>query len=74
MIQSSVSQGPDIQKVLAFEGTFEKLFEIITREGGIKGYVTVIDVLRRADGLLRFNSSNQIGPVHPFTRRVLGMF
>ena len=35
MIQSLISQSPDIQKVLAFEGAFEELFEIITREGGI---------------------------------------
>ena len=74
MIQSLISQSPDIQKVLTFEGTFEKFFEIVTREGGIEGDVIVIDVLLRADGLLRFNSSNQIGPVHPFTRRVLGLF
>ena len=74
MIQSLISQSSDIQKVLAFEGTFQKLFEIVTREGGIEGDVFVIDVIRRADGLLRFNSSNQIGPVHPFTRRVLGIF
>ena len=63
MIQSLISQSPDIQKVLAFEGAFEKLFEIITREGGIEGDVIVIDVLRCADGLLRFN----------FIRRVLGL-
>lgn len=59
MIQSLISQSPDIQKVLAFEGAFEKLFDIITREGGIEGDVIVTDVLRCADGLLRFNSSNQ---------------
>ncbi|KAI5987687.1 p115 like vesicle tethering protein [Pisolithus albus] len=58
-IQSLTSQSPDIQKVLAFEGAFEKLFEIVTREGGIEGDVIVHDVLRCVDGLLRFNSSNQ---------------
>ena len=57
--------------MLAFEGAFEKLFEIIAREGGIEGDVIVIDVLRCADGLLRFNSSNQVGS---FTRRALGLF
>ena len=64
---------PDVQKILAFEGAFEELFEIITREGGIEGDVIVIDVLRCAHGLLRFNSLNQVGPIHPFTRRVLGL-
>lgn len=58
-IQSLTSQSPDIQKVLAFEGAFEKLFEIVTREGGIEGDVIVHEVLRCVDGLLRFNSSNQ---------------
>ncbi|KAI6101425.1 p115 like vesicle tethering protein [Pisolithus croceorrhizus] len=58
-IHSLTSQSPDIQKVLAFEGAFEKLFEIVTREGGIEGDVIVHDVLRCVDGLLRFNSSNQ---------------
>ncbi|KAI6043506.1 p115 like vesicle tethering protein [Pisolithus marmoratus] len=58
-IHSLISQSPDIQKVLAFEGAFEKLFEIIAREGGIEGDVIVHDVLRCVDGLLRFNSSNQ---------------
>ncbi|KAI6114688.1 p115 like vesicle tethering protein [Pisolithus croceorrhizus] len=58
-IHSLTSQSPDIQKVLAFEGAFEKLFEIVTREGGIEGDVIVYDVLRCVDGLLRFNSSNQ---------------
>ncbi|KAI5995340.1 p115 like vesicle tethering protein [Pisolithus orientalis] len=60
-IHSLMSQSPDIQKVLAFEGAFEKLFEIVTREGGIEGDVIVHDVLRCVDGLLRFNSSNQAG-------------
>ncbi|KAG6333416.1 hypothetical protein ID866_5672 [Astraeus odoratus] len=59
MIQSLIFQSPDIQKVLAFETAFEKLFEIITREGGIEGDVIVHDALRCIDGLLRFNSSNQ---------------
>ncbi|KAL4068742.1 p115 like vesicle tethering protein [Scleroderma yunnanense] len=59
MIQSLIAQSPDIQKVLAFEGAFEKLFEIITQEGGVEGDIIVIDVLRCVDGLLRFNSSNQ---------------
>lgn len=60
MIQLLVSQSPDIQKVLAFEGAFEKLFNIVTQEGGVEGGVITHDALRCADGLLRFNASNQV--------------
>ncbi|KAG6382152.1 hypothetical protein JVT61DRAFT_797 [Boletus reticuloceps] len=59
MIQLLISQSPDIQKVLAFEGAFEKLFTIVTQEGGVEGGVIAQDALRCADGLLRFNASNQ---------------
>ena len=60
MIQLLISQSPDIQKVLAFEGAFEKLFNIVTQEGGVEGGVITYDTLRCADGLLRFNASNQV--------------
>ena len=60
MIQLLISQSPDIQKVLAFEGAFEKLFNIITQEGGVEGGVITQDALRCVDGLLRFNASNQV--------------
>ncbi|KAH7912734.1 p115 like vesicle tethering protein [Hygrophoropsis aurantiaca] len=59
MIQALISQSPDIQKVLAFEGAFEKLFNTVTQEGGVEGGVISLDALRCVDGLLRFNSSNQ---------------
>ena len=37
MVQSLVYQSPDIQKILAFEGAFEKLFNIVQQEGGLEG-------------------------------------
>jgi len=45
--------------VLAFEGAFEKLFNIVTQEGGVEGGLVVQDALLCVDMLLRFNSSNQ---------------
>ena len=36
MVQSLVYQSPDIQKILAFEGAFEKLFNIVQQEGGLE--------------------------------------
>ena len=59
LIQSLISQSPDIQKLFAFEGAFDKLFSIIQREGGVDGGVTVQDCLTCVDGLLRLNVSNQ---------------
>jgi hypothetical protein len=60
MIQMLISQSPDIQKVLAFEGAFEKLFNTVTHEGGLEGGVISQDALRCVDSLLRYNSSNQV--------------
>ncbi|KAJ3852008.1 p115 like vesicle tethering protein [Lentinula lateritia] len=59
MVQLLVSQSADIQKVLAFEGAFEKLFNIIREEGGVEGGAVAHEALLCVDGLLRFNSSNQ---------------
>ncbi|KAJ7744676.1 p115 like vesicle tethering protein [Mycena metata] len=52
MVQALISQSADIQKVLAFEGAFEKLFNT-------KGGVVTQEALACVDGLLRFNTSNQ---------------
>jgi hypothetical protein len=60
MVQMLVAQSPDIQKVLAFEGAFEKLFSIVQKEGGIDGGVVPQGALTCVDGLLRFNPSNQV--------------
>ncbi len=45
---------------MAFEGAFEKLFNIVLGEQGLEGGVVVQDVLTCIDGLLRFNQSNQV--------------
>ncbi|KAI0752780.1 p115 like vesicle tethering protein [Daedaleopsis nitida] len=58
-IQSLILQNPEIQKIMAFEGAFEKLFNIIINEQGVEGGVVVQDALTCIDGLLRFNQSNQ---------------
>jgi hypothetical protein len=49
----------DIQKVVAFEGAFDKTFKIINMEGGIIGGVVVEDALSLLFNLLRYNVSNQ---------------
>lgn len=60
MVQALISQSPDIQKVLAFDGAFEKLFNIVTQEGGVDGGAVAHGALTGVDGLLRFNTSNQV--------------
>ena len=60
MLQSLISENTEIQKILAFEGAFEKLLNIVASEGGIEGGVVVQDSLTSIDGLLRFNISNQV--------------
>lgn len=60
MIQSLISQSPDIQKILAFEGAFEKLFNTVSSEGGVEGGVVAQEALTCVDSLLRFNVSNQV--------------
>ncbi|KAF8339336.1 p115 like vesicle tethering protein [Amanita rubescens] len=59
VVQLLIYQNADIQKLLAFEGAFEKLFNIVTQEGGVEGGVTAEGALSCVDSLLRFNSSNQ---------------
>ncbi|OCH89444.1 hypothetical protein OBBRIDRAFT_794308 [Obba rivulosa] len=59
VVKSLISQSPEIQKILAFEGAFEKLFNIVLGEGGIDGGLAVQEALACVDGLLRFNQSNQ---------------
>ncbi|KAG6827281.1 hypothetical protein H0H92_012490 [Tricholoma furcatifolium] len=65
MVQALISQSPDIQKVLAFEGAFEKLFTIVNQEGGVEGGAATSGALTCVDGLLRFNTSNQLRDAAP---------
>ncbi|KAG6408057.1 hypothetical protein SASPL_131059 [Salvia splendens] len=50
----------EIQKILVFEGAFEKIFSIIIEEGGSEGGVVVQDCLELLNNLLRNNTSNQV--------------
>jgi len=71
MVQALTSLSPDIQKVLAFEGAFEKLFNTVTQEGGVDGGLVAQGALTCVDGLLRFNSSNQVSSVGSTCWKVL---
>lgn len=49
---------PNIQKIVAFENAFDKLFEVIREEGYTEGGIVVEDCLLLMLNLLRNNSSN----------------
>jgi len=58
---SLLSTNAEIQKIVAFEGAFDRLFHIINSEGGIaSGGIVVQDCLSGVAGLLRYNVSNQV--------------
>ncbi|KAE8706694.1 Golgin candidate 6 [Hibiscus syriacus] len=50
----------EIQKIVVFEGAFEKIFSIIKQEGGSEGGVVVQDCLELLKNLLHSNTSNQV--------------
>jgi len=50
---------PEVLKIIAFEGVFEKLFTIIMDEGGVKGGMIVQECLQIVLHLLSSNQSNQ---------------
>lgn len=49
----------DIQKLIAFENAFERIFSIIEAEGGVEGGIVIQDCLQLLNNLLSFNVSNQ---------------
>jgi hypothetical protein len=60
LLQALATQSADVQKVLAFEGAFDRLFAILQTENGVDGGAISREVLLALDLLLRFNSSNQV--------------
>lgn len=64
ILAALIRQSTEIPKVLAFDGVFEKLFAVVTREGGLEAQSTVADALRCVDTLLRFNPSNQVNSLN----------
>ncbi len=60
LLPAMLAGNADLQKIVAFSGAFEKLFEIVHQEGGVDGGIVVQDALTVVGGLLRFNVSNQV--------------
>jgi chromosome segregation ATPase len=59
LLMAVVNDNFNIQKLVAFENTFDKLFEIIHEEGDIRGSIVVQDCLTLVSNLLKYNVSNQ---------------
>lgn len=49
----------NIQKIVAFENAFDRIYDVITQEGGLEGGIVVEDCLLLMVNLLRGNHSNQ---------------
>lgn len=50
----------DVQKIVAFENSFDRIFNIIDVEGGVDGGIVVQDCLQLLTNLLSYNASNQV--------------
>jgi hypothetical protein len=60
LLISLTETNADIQKIVAFGNTFERLLAIIEEEEGISGGIIVQDSLSLTHNLLRYNVSNQV--------------
>lgn len=60
LLPAMLNGNADLQKIVAFSGAFEKLFDIINSEGGTDGGIVVQDAMTVVGCLLRFNVSNQV--------------
>lgn len=59
LLMALVKDNNNIQKIVAFENTFEILFNVIKEEGGVRGSIIVQDCLTLLFHLLAYNASNQ---------------
>jgi hypothetical protein len=61
LLMNNLTKGgsQEILKIIAFEGAFEKLLNIINEEGGNTGGIIVLDCIVILNNLLVGNSSNQ---------------
>ena len=60
LLVSALAEGKEeVQKIVSFEGAFEKMFRIISSEGYMDGGVIVYDCISCMYNLLASNESNQ---------------
>jgi hypothetical protein len=59
LLQALTTSNPAIQKIIAFNGAFERLMAIVSEEGNLSGGIIVEDCLHVVENLVRNNRSNQ---------------
>lgn len=59
LLMAIVKDNFNIQKLVVFENTFDKLYKIINEEGGVMGNIIVQDCMTLINNLLSYNSVNQ---------------
>ncbi|SCV05938.1 LANO_0H18492g1_1 [Lachancea nothofagi CBS 11611] len=59
LLMAVANNSTHIQKLVAFENIFERLFKIIEEEGGLRGSLAVSDCLLLIVNILKYNTSNQ---------------
>ncbi|OMH81838.1 General vesicular transport factor [Zancudomyces culisetae] len=59
LLISMTQKNSEIQKIVAFENAFDKIFAIIQEEGGVGGNIIIQDCLQLLHNLLGYNVSNQ---------------
>lgn len=59
LLMAIVKDNFNIQKLVVFENTFDKLYHIIEDEGGVMGNIIVQDCLTLINNLLSYNTVNQ---------------
>ena len=59
LLMAIVKDNFNIQKLVVFENTFDKLYRIIEDEGGVMGNIIVQDCLTLINNLLSYNTVNQ---------------
>ncbi|SCU94397.1 LAME_0F07316g1_1 [Lachancea meyersii CBS 8951] len=60
LLMALANKSSHIQNLVAFENIFEKLFNIIQEEGGLRGSLVVSDCLSLIVNILKYNASNQV--------------
>ena len=59
LLMTVVNDSPHVQRLVAFENIFEKLFSIIEEEGSLRGSIVVNDCISLINNILKYNTSNQ---------------
>lgn len=59
LLMAVVNDSSHVQALVAFENIFERLFSIISEEGGLRGSLVVNDCLSLINNILKYNTSNQ---------------